>query len=252
MGLAVTIAPSQRREPCEPADGYDLAAPYYDEWKWQRIWRAAEWGLVQDALRLTSDPSSVLDVGCGTGTLLGAISGIVGIPAELIGVDVSRGMLERAKRKYSSNLIEFVHHDFLQCRLPENSFDLIFMCRVASHIADLEECLGKTSALLRDGGKLAFSDVYSEHPYECTKLPHPLGKIPVKTWKHKFSDILDVAGRVSLVPVETRMCFASNLPGEILVDPTLPKSLINGYGSAPSIPFGCLAIFSRGDRCWTG
>ena len=53
-----------------PEAAYDLAAPYYDAWKWQAFWHAAEWPFLRDAVHSWTGPAGaarLIDVGCGSG-----------------------------------------------------------------------------------------------------------------------------------------------------------------------------------------
>ncbi len=228
----------------EPADAYDRAAASYDSWHWQKVWRAAEHDFVETTLRTHHRPLSVLDVGCGTGTLLGQVRNFVPLEAKLVGIDISAGMLARALEKFSETQIEFIHGDFLKSTFLQRSFDVIFMCRVASHIADLSSCFWKISSLLRTGGIFAFSDVYSGYPYECTKLPFPEGKISVVTHKHQLPTIVRVAYENSLIVTSVKTCSVSGLPRELRLDPELPRTLIEQLATGLDVPFGCQMKFS--------
>src|SRR5437899_1012484 len=86
-----------------PTAGYDLAADFYDDWKWQHVWARIEWPYVNALLAFIHDQSrltSILDVGLGTGAYLRRIN--QSFPrTKMFGIDVSRRMLELAGRKLS-------------------------------------------------------------------------------------------------------------------------------------------------------
>ncbi len=89
----------------------------------------------------------VLELGCGTGLILDRVRGRC---RTLVGVDISRGMLERAASR---------GHVVLQAsvdRLPfrSESFDVVFSFKVLAHVPDIEETLGEAHRVLRPGGYL--------------------------------------------------------------------------------------------------
>ncbi|NEW96446.1 class I SAM-dependent methyltransferase [Rhodopseudomonas sp. BR0G17] len=228
--------------PVDPADAYNLAAPYYDDWKWQAIWRVVEEDLVKQAVSSQPRTARVLDVGCGTGFLLDKLTKQFSLE-DLVGIDVSSGMLEKAKQRCASRSIKFIHSDFLEQELPTRSFDVVFMFRTASHVQDLRRCFGKVASLLREGGTFAFSDVHSEHPYDCTRLPYQRQKIPVKTWKHKLNDIRSIASEFSIITSKQWVHSIDTIANGLIDERHLPNSLaLRGHG--PAAPFGCFVLFS--------
>jgi hypothetical protein len=108
----------------------------------------------------------------------------------------------------------------------------------------LRLCLLKVAALIKKDGTFAFSDVYSEYPYECTRLPLPEGKIPVVTHKHKLPAILKIAAECSLALKSVRTCSVGELPNHLKQDPDLPQSLVNQLKSGLDVPFGCQMQFA--------
>lgn len=233
-----------RSELWQPEEAYNRAARSYDGWYWQKIWQIAESDLVERAVAKQDYPARILDIGCGTGTLLGKISNASPAEAELVGIDISRGMLDRAREKFGHTSIKFVQGDFLDSKFQNRSFDVLFMFRVASHIEDLRLCLLKVAALIKKGGTFAFSDVDSEYPYECTRLPIPEGRIPVVTHKHTAPTIIKVASECSLSLKSVRTCSVRELPGNLKQDPELPRSLMDQLESGLDVPFGCQMQFS--------
>lgn len=72
---------------------------------------------------------SVLDVGCGAGTVTLEIAKFV-FPGQVVGIDRDEALIEQAKKSITaSNLnVEFIVKDILFADLPENSFDFVY-CR---------------------------------------------------------------------------------------------------------------------------
>src|SRR5262252_2866005 len=71
---------------------FDGWAPRYDDCALQPAFQAAHSAVLQHAHALTSPPSRVLDIGCGTGRLLRLFEQRFS-RATLVGIDPSAGML---------------------------------------------------------------------------------------------------------------------------------------------------------------
>jgi demethylmenaquinone methyltransferase / 2-methoxy-6-polyprenyl-1,4-benzoquinol methylase len=93
----------------------------------------------------------VLDAACGTGDLALAAAGAGA--SEVVGVDFSPRMLERARRK--SAAIEWVQGDILELPFADGSFDAATVGFGVRNVADLERGLRELRRVLRPGGRLA-------------------------------------------------------------------------------------------------
>jgi predicted TPR repeat methyltransferase len=101
----------------------------------------------------------VLDLGCGTGLVGAAIagSGMMGAAGRLVGVDLSRNMLEKAREK---NLYTRLDQSDLQGMMqgePAASYDLIVAADVFVYIGRLDGIATEAKRLLRPGGLFGFS-----------------------------------------------------------------------------------------------
>jgi SAM-dependent methyltransferase len=94
--------------------------------------------------------SSVLDVGCGTGNYLLALSEIVG--CDCWGIDPSEAMLVEARRRLTKALMFCASAE--HPGLPLNQFDLVFAVDVVHHLTDRPRSFRKCFRILRPGGKL--------------------------------------------------------------------------------------------------
>lgn len=118
------------------------------------------------------DDRNVLDVGCGSGRWLTALS--QKRPRGLIGLDLSTHMLEVARQKKLHG-VELLHRSCTDTRLPGRSVDLILSSFVLSHIGDLRRAAAEFTRIARPGCDLFVSDM---HP----GTQHRLG------WKRTFRD----------------------------------------------------------------
>lgn len=141
-----------------PPDGvrrmFDRIAPVYDAMNrvmtagLDRRWRA----LTLDATVRPGD--RVLDACCGTGDLaIGARQR----GADVVGLDFSPAMLERARQK--DGTVEWVQGDALALPFEDASFDTATVGFGVRNVADLEGGLRELRRVLRDGGRLGILEI---------------------------------------------------------------------------------------------
>jgi SAM-dependent methyltransferase len=101
----------------------------------------------------------VLDLGCGFGwfSRYAREQGA----AQVLGLELSEKMLERARSMGIDPVIEYRRADLEAVELPEAAFDLAFSSLALHYIADLGGLLAKVSRALVPGGALVVS---MEHP----------------------------------------------------------------------------------------
>lgn len=128
----------------------------------------------------------VLDLGCGAGRDVYVLSRLVGERGEVVGVDMTTEQLAVAERHrdyhracygYARSNVRFVegHIERLDALgLEPGSFDLIVSNCVINLSPDKPAVLRQAHALLRPGGELYFSDVYSDR-----RVPAGLAADPV-------------------------------------------------------------------------
>jgi demethylmenaquinone methyltransferase/2-methoxy-6-polyprenyl-1,4-benzoquinol methylase len=134
---------------------FDRIAPVYDAMN-----RAMTAGLDQRWRRLTARAAvrpgdRVLDACCGTGDL--ALADLRAGAAEVVGVDFSEVMLERARRK--SGAVEWVDGDLLALPFADGAFDAATVGFGVRNVEDLEAGLRELRRILRPGGRLAVLEI---------------------------------------------------------------------------------------------
>jgi predicted TPR repeat methyltransferase len=110
--------------------------------------------LVFDSGHAPAGKLRVMDLGCGTGLVGEAVAPHAG---EIVGVDISSRMLEKARAKQVYQLLvcgEIV--PVMQAELPA-SFDLLISADVFIYIGKLDDIAKEGRRLLRSGGLMAFS-----------------------------------------------------------------------------------------------
>ena len=150
---------------------------------------------------------SVLDVGCGTGTLACLLAGR---GMEVIAVDPAAACLEVARRKPGADDVRWVYGDVTD--LPPLRVDLVTMTANVAQVfvtgQEWAETLAAVHGALRPGGRLVFEsrdparkawlEWNRDHTYRRVAIP---GAGPVETW----IDLTDVQG--SLVSFRTSFVF---------------------------------------------
>jgi len=100
--------------------------------------------------------SRVLEIGCGTANYLKIISNMT--KAEVWGLDRSKGMLSRAREKCKNAVL--LEGDAIELlKIPDSTFDLVYMVDVVHHIRDIEKMFKSIKRVLKKRGKvIVFSD----------------------------------------------------------------------------------------------
>jgi demethylmenaquinone methyltransferase / 2-methoxy-6-polyprenyl-1,4-benzoquinol methylase len=134
---------------------FDRIAPVYDVMN-----RAMTMGLDRRWRRLAVLESvqpgdRVLDACCGTGDL--ALAARKAGAGEVVGLDFSERMLERARRKAPE--LEWVRGDVLALPFDDGAFDVATCGFGIRNVEDLEAGLRELGRVLRPGGKLAVLEI---------------------------------------------------------------------------------------------
>jgi demethylmenaquinone methyltransferase/2-methoxy-6-polyprenyl-1,4-benzoquinol methylase len=166
-----------------PADGvrsmFDRIAPVYDVMN-----RVMTVGLDQRWRRLTvrsvvGAGDRVLDACCGTGDLAVAARKA---GADVVGLDFSPRMLERARRKDSE--IEWIEGDLLELPFADASFDAATVGFGVRNVADLGQGLAELRRVLRPDGRVGI--------LEITRPRGPL-RLFYRLW---FDVLIPLAGKI--------------------------------------------------------
>jgi demethylmenaquinone methyltransferase / 2-methoxy-6-polyprenyl-1,4-benzoquinol methylase len=140
--------------PADVRTMFDRIAPVYDLMN-----RAMTLGLDRSWRRFAAaaavEPGDrVLDACCGTGDLAIAAHEAGG---DVVGLDFSERMLERARRK--SDAVEWVQGDALALPFPAGSFDAATVGFGIRNLSDLEAGLAELTRVVRPGGRVACLEI---------------------------------------------------------------------------------------------
>jgi ubiquinone/menaquinone biosynthesis C-methylase UbiE len=103
------------------------------------------------------DGARVLDVGCGTGVLTRRLGGWPGV-GSVVGVDLARVLLARARALCDLRHVEFREGDATALPFEEAEFDAVVLDSTLSHVSDTARAVSEAGRVLRPGGLLAVFD----------------------------------------------------------------------------------------------
>lgn len=154
---------------------FDRTASYYDRinsifslgsGKWYRRWMLRTAGLRQG--------HSLLDVATGTG-LVAQEAATLTAPANIVGLDMSPGMLAECRRKLP---IQVVQADAQALPFAENSMDMLSMGYALRHVRDLNATFRGYLQVLKPGGNLLILEIgRARSPAVQVFLRFYLGKV---------------------------------------------------------------------------
>jgi len=134
--------------------GWDLACDDYEA-LWQAQLADAQAALLAaSALR---NGERVLDVACGTGLVSFAAARAVGPSGDVLGVDLSGGMVDAARQRATQRGVTnaaFARMDAESLALPDASFDVVLCALGLMYVPDPEQALREMRRVLRPGGRL--------------------------------------------------------------------------------------------------
>jgi demethylmenaquinone methyltransferase/2-methoxy-6-polyprenyl-1,4-benzoquinol methylase len=119
-----------------------------------------------------NSPKNILDIATGTADF--AIAAAKLNPDEIIGVDISEGMLdvgrEKLKKENLSNLITLKYGDSEDLPFQENSFDAITVSFGVRNFENLEKGLSEMQRVLNPGGKAVIIEFSQPEKFPIKQL----------------------------------------------------------------------------------
>jgi SAM-dependent methyltransferase len=106
-------------------------------------------------------PKRILDVGCGTGYLLGRLTACAPQAEILAGIDAAPAMIEVATAAAADDRPRFVVGAAERLPWPASTFDLVVSMTSFDHWADQRAGLAECARVLAPGGCLVLADLFS-------------------------------------------------------------------------------------------
>jgi len=137
------------------------------------------------ALAGLEEGETVLDLGSGGGIDVFLASKKVGHKGRVIGVDMTKEMIERSRqtaKKYGYNNVEFKLGEIEDLSVEDNSIDVIISNCVINLSPDKKKVFKEAYRVLRPSGRMLISDIVTE------------GKLPLKIRKNPDAWAACIAG----------------------------------------------------------
>ena len=118
-------------------------------------------------------PKRILDVATGTGDFA-LLSAQKLQPEYLLGIDLSEGMLEVARKKIEKagldQTIKFQKDDCMNLSLPSGTFDAVTVAYGIRNFEDLDKGLREMRRILRPGGRLVIIELTTPRKFPMKQL----------------------------------------------------------------------------------
>jgi arsenite methyltransferase len=108
-----------------------------------------------------------VDIGSGRGTDVLRMADEVGETGFVYGIDISEGMLEKARQnalKFEIRNVRFLSCELEKIELANGIADLVMSNCTINHASDKEAVWGEIYRILKKGGRFVVSDIYSASP----------------------------------------------------------------------------------------
>lgn len=132
---------------------FDNSAKTYDDWCETEIGAFVdqiEKGLMKEVAQ-PQKGEKALDLGCGTGIYS---YWLYDLGLEVIGIDISKNMLDVAKKKKHANKIKFVHGDIRNLPFADETFELVISNIVLEFTQNPQEIVKEAFRVVKKGGRL--------------------------------------------------------------------------------------------------
>ncbi len=164
-----------------PFYGYDVAA-IQDQY----AGRGAV-GVVDFFLRHLEPGMSVLDCGCGPGTITQGIAEIVA-PGRVVGCDLEPGMVARATAEAEGKGLDnlsFQVGNILDLPFEDNTFDAVMSCAVTEHLSEPVKAMSELGRVAKQGGIVGITR--TDWSANLFAPPCPPAERFIELFEHGFS-----------------------------------------------------------------
>ena len=182
---------------------YDLTPGYYDRIK-EITWKRDGECLVMPVLEWLNGVRGplILDVGCGTGRFPEAVLSDGRFDGQIWGLDVSIGMLRRARDRLAEHgdRCTLIRQDADVLPFPDGTFDAVICLETLEFTPRPEHTLGELMRVLRPGGVLLVTNrigrarwfpgrAYSDEAFVDLLSRHPLSRVEIHSWNTFYDQV---------------------------------------------------------------
>lgn len=133
--------------------------------------------------KLPKSAKTLVDVGCGTGTMLKIIDENLDGIQQLVGVDISEKMIEEASKK-KSRKVSFMVGDVEHLPFDDNCFDIVICMHSFHHYPKAQEAINEMFRVCSKGGQVYIVENYK------TGLSRIMENLKILFWvRRKKGDI---------------------------------------------------------------
>lgn len=172
----------------DPEKAYDLWAAGYDDQPGNLVLDMDE-ALFSSFIKTVSlEGKTIADIGCGTGRHWQQLW--QQRPARMIGYDISAGMLQKLKAKFSRAEV-YQLKNYRLVELPDHCCDLIVSTLALAHMPESGKVLQEWARVLKPGGEMIITDYHPSALKEGGKrtFRHEGKLIAVKNYIHPLEQV---------------------------------------------------------------
>lgn len=146
-------------------NAWDFWARYYDKlWVQRFVLRPTRVEILKHIS--PTKPTSILDVGCGTGQLYADLCRHFGsVSFSYLGIDQSEQMLQKAREKHPEANFRHVSAD--EFATSDEVYDIIACCNAFPYFEDQPGFLRRSKSMLDDGGSLLMAQASVNSLYDA-------------------------------------------------------------------------------------
>ncbi|MFI0796974.1 class I SAM-dependent methyltransferase [Micromonospora rubida] len=253
---------------------WDMNSVVYTHGHHESVLRSHRWRTAANSaghlLPVLRPGLTVLDVGCGPGTITADLAALVAAPdgtGRVTAVEITPGALELARAEIGARRqgnVDFAVGDVHALPFPDDSFDIVHAHQVLQHVGDPVRALRELRRVCRPGGHIAVRDsdygAFTWHPRRPAldewlalyqRLARANGGEPdagrrLLSWAH-------AAGLTDVTATSSTWCFATPQDrawwGDLWADRVVDSAL-GHQALAAGVDPEALARIAAGWRAW--
>jgi len=152
-------------------------------------------------------PTSVLEIGCGTGKNTALLARIA---TNVLALDFSEAMIQQARSKSSFDNVTFTLTDINEpWPCPDSSVDLITCNLVLEHVEDLSFVFAEAARVLNHGGRFFINELHPFRQYQGVQAHFRRNQAvtEIPAFVHHISDFLQAAAEAKLSLIKLQECW---------------------------------------------
>ncbi|MCX6236460.1 MAG: methyltransferase domain-containing protein [Bacteroidia bacterium] len=146
-----------------------------------------------------------VDLGSGRGTDVLRMADEVGETGFIYGIDISEGMLEKARQnaeKFDIKNVRFLRSELEKIDLENGIADLVISNCTINHAADKEAVWSEVYRILKKGGRFVVSDIYATNPIPEAYRNDPVAVAECWAGAVTREEYLNTPGKMGFTGVE--------------------------------------------------